>query len=426
MQPDPRQLIDALTANGFTTRNEGEDGFGPRGWTVWYPQRVDPTLRITAAPHTTAHAMAELARVASNGRRASAVLASLGAQQQDAPDITDALFPLLQQVRDRDSLDITDEEILEGHHRITEYAWLAVQAYWLGAASRNTVKSSTDEENQTPARDPGPTHRAQSNGRSALDIARDLRLLVSDRDGTSVLSQAANTLESLTFRLAEECTARGVAQAWLDVALPFLRDGALGEHHAKCGESSQWDIRRCEDAHCLERAGVLELYGLLPKAWDTYPIPAPAGLDLSGAAQRITASAADASLCGDTWLPAGLADPAAIQGWAHAGGTELPVLPAIGPVRSNPDQSMTCGHTGLTPDGPECGSAATLHLRTPDYSAGSLACDEHAPIARAAGMTVEHPTGPDCATPNPGPMWIDGPPSRCLRAAEPEPAQPSH
>ncbi len=54
-----------------------------------------------------------------------------------APTITDGLlFSLLKTVRDLDSLDITDEEIREGHHRIEWYAWLAEQAYRLGQESR--------------------------------------------------------------------------------------------------------------------------------------------------------------------------------------------------------------------------------------------------------------------------------------------------
>ena len=51
----------------------------------------------------------------------------------------DLLFSLLKTVRDLDSLDITDEEIRDGHHRIEWYAWLAEQAYRLGQESRTTA-----------------------------------------------------------------------------------------------------------------------------------------------------------------------------------------------------------------------------------------------------------------------------------------------
>lgn len=45
----------------------------------------------------------------------------------------DVLADLMCEVRDRDNLDISDDEIAYGHHRITGYAWLAQEAYAAGA-----------------------------------------------------------------------------------------------------------------------------------------------------------------------------------------------------------------------------------------------------------------------------------------------------
>jgi hypothetical protein len=51
----------------------------------------------------------------------------------DQPTTDDLLFPLLQAARDEDSLDITDQEIRDGHYRITPFASLARAAFDLGA-----------------------------------------------------------------------------------------------------------------------------------------------------------------------------------------------------------------------------------------------------------------------------------------------------
>lgn len=69
----------------------------------------------------------------------------LDAERQRA----DAIFSLLQQVRDHDSLDITDEEIRDGHHRAEWYEWIAMQAWNLGAAraaeaERERIASAID------------------------------------------------------------------------------------------------------------------------------------------------------------------------------------------------------------------------------------------------------------------------------------------
>lgn len=81
---------------------------------------------------------------------------------------------------------------------------------------------------------------------------------------------------------------------------------------------------------------------------------------------------------------------------------------------------LTCTFAPYEGD-PICGKRATLHLATEDYL-GMRACDNHAPIARAAGATREHSViGSACAMPQA--MWIDGPPSRCViddRGVEPE------
>jgi hypothetical protein len=44
------------------------------------------------------------------------------------------IFSLLKTIRDMDCLDITDDEIRDGHHRIEGYAWLAEHAYRFGMA----------------------------------------------------------------------------------------------------------------------------------------------------------------------------------------------------------------------------------------------------------------------------------------------------
>jgi hypothetical protein len=78
------------------------------------------------------------------------------------------------------------------------------------------------------------------------------------------LSAGEKALSALTATRAE-----------LETALKLLYGTALYQHHAQCGEASQWDIRRCEDAHCLERAHLLGQHGLLPKEWGAYLAAAP-------------------------------------------------------------------------------------------------------------------------------------------------------
>lgn len=71
---------------------------------------------------------------------------------------------------------------------------------------------------------------------------------------------------------------------------------------------------------------------------------------------------------------------------------------------------LTCTFAPYEGD-PICGQRATTHLATEDYL-GMRACDDHAPIARAAGAVREHSViGSACGMPQS--MWIDGPPSRC-------------
>lgn len=86
--------------------------------------------------------------------------------------------------------------------------------------------------------------------------------------------------------------------------------------------------------------------------------------------------------------------------------------PRIGEERQGFDAySLRCAYA-LAPGHPECGRAATVHLATEDWK-GMTACDEHAPIARAAGGIREHSTANSaCAMPES--MWIEGPPSRCV------------
>lgn len=59
--------------------------------------------------------------------------------------LTAALFPLLRRVVDEDGLDISDEEIREGHHRIEWYEWIAREAYALATpeVERLTEHSKT-------------------------------------------------------------------------------------------------------------------------------------------------------------------------------------------------------------------------------------------------------------------------------------------
>lgn len=299
----PQRLIDALTANGWTTAGQRTGRYTRLNW----PGETDPYTASLVVPtnpdyadytETLGGVLAQLARQADTGRRAAAVLASLGGCDQarnkitapDTPaltsdDITEATFPLLVQVADRDSLDINDDDIRDGHHRIEGYAWLAEQAYRLGAASRDKAKSSDDEGTSNPGHDPsadpGPTHRAQS-GRLACQISADLRQWTSgDAELGALLREAADKLDRQAAIVADECMARDAAQRAADRAENTLK--------------------------------------LLSSA------PTPAPLDLSGAAQRTVAagplSARLAAIApgvdpgSDTWLPAD-----AIHGWAHAAG----------------------------------------------------------------------------------------------------------
>lgn len=86
--------------------------------------------------------------------------------------------------------------------------------------------------------------------------------------------------------------------------------------------------------------------------------------------------------------------------------------PRIGEEQQGFDAyALRCPHA-FAPGHPQCGRAATVHLATGDWK-GLLACDEHAPVARAAGGIREHSTADSaCAMPNA--MWIEGPPSRCV------------
>lgn len=96
--------------------------------------------------------------------------------------------------------------------------------------------------------------------------------------------------------------------------------------------------------------------------------------------------------------------------------TPDPVAPTYVERPDDRPPTLTCRYTGPTsPDGPECGRPATTHLRTPDFSAGALVCDEHTAVGIAAGLTVSHPAQGPCATRQP--MWIGGPPSHCVEDA---------
>ena len=64
----------------------------------------------------------------------------------------EALFSLLQEVRDRDSLDISDDEIKEGHHRIVNYDWLAREAFKLGCNARPITVADPDPSSLMPTR----------------------------------------------------------------------------------------------------------------------------------------------------------------------------------------------------------------------------------------------------------------------------------
>lgn len=78
--PTPQQLIDALTANGWHTHdNGGSDGQG--GINLWYPEsRGLRAIHVPGQAYRIGTTLANLARDAEIGRRATAVLASLGGQ----------------------------------------------------------------------------------------------------------------------------------------------------------------------------------------------------------------------------------------------------------------------------------------------------------------------------------------------------------
>lgn len=69
-----------------------------------------------------------------------------------------------------------------------------------------------------------------------------------------------------------------------DEALQLLRALTLAEHHQRCGEWAEFDIRRCGDADCLERAHLLERLGMLPEEWGAYlaTAAAPVQADRAG------------------------------------------------------------------------------------------------------------------------------------------------
>jgi hypothetical protein len=72
-----------------------------------------------------------------------------------------------------------------------------------------------------------------------------------------------------------------------------------------------------------------------------------------------------------------------------------------------PTEGATCAFSPDL-DGEPCSADPTIHVLSdaPGWEVVALAtCDEHAPIARAAGVQIgEHPYGPDC--PN-GACWIE-------------------
>lgn len=108
-----------------------------------------------------------------------------------------------------------------------------------------------------------------------------------------VLDANEDEIASLREELAAAREQAKQAQAELALAMPIVRAAVLAEHHSKCGELSQWDIRRCEDSHCNERAHLLERHGLLPEEWGAYlspsgpkPTVCPAEYTRTGGRQR--------------------------------------------------------------------------------------------------------------------------------------------
>jgi len=55
----------------------------------------------------------------------------------------EVLFALLRHAADEAGLDVSDEEIIEGHHRTQWYAWIAREAFAAGRAS--VLDAMTDE-----------------------------------------------------------------------------------------------------------------------------------------------------------------------------------------------------------------------------------------------------------------------------------------
>lgn len=99
-------------------------------------------------------------------------------------------------------------------------------------------------------------------------------------------------------------------------------------------------------------------------------------------------------------------------------------LPRVGVEITGEAQHMLwCGYAPQ-PGDPTCSRPATTHF-TDEHWRGMTSCDQHAPIARAAGSIREHSTtGSACAMPEA--MWIEGPPSRCvLDDSGVEPAPPT-
>ncbi|GAA1395225.1 hypothetical protein ACFQZ4_24075 [Catellatospora coxensis] len=255
MTPTPEQLTDVLTANGYTVHLAGDDTFGPRGWTVHYPGD-ERTLRIDTRPNAVPHALAQLARDAATGRRAAAVLASLGEQPtQSGPGGRPC------SVCEMDGMTCLDELNRSGSHCCSA----------CGLADVHGVATAD------PAGDPGPTPRAQS---------AHVRVVV-------VVDWVRSRVHMIT---SDDAAAR---QATVELAAKY--DG-----NPNAVTMWAWAVD-------------------VPKAAGLDLSPMPTALELADEYQRrIAASATDASLCGDTWLPAGLADPGAIHGWRDAGGIPEP------------------------------------------------------------------------------------------------------
>lgn len=89
--------------------------------------------------------------------------------------------------------------------------------------------------------------------------------------------------------------------------------------------------------------------------------------------------------------------------------------PHVGPLSAD-QYGITCGYSGLTPDGPVCGKPSVIHVawyRNGEDLHASTACATHADYVRAYGIIAEHPiAGSACCMP--GSVWVEGPPSKCV------------